>query len=249
MASAVTLAIDAMSGDHGYRVTVEGALLALQQQPSLRLILVGEQTVLHRALAAHKHVDRSRIEIEHAAEVVAMDEPPSKALRNKKDSSMRVAINLVKEGRAGAAVSAGNTGALMATARFVLKMLPGIDRPAIISPLPTITGVTRVLDLGANADCSAEDLFQFATMGSAVVTAVEGIERPRVALLNIGEEEIKGNEVTKQAAALLSDSSLNYVGFIEGDKIFLNPVDVVVCGGFVGNVALKAGEGATCRRA
>ena len=243
MAAPVTLAIDAMGGDHGFRVTVDGALRALGENPGLRLILVGEDTVLRRALAAHRHADTSRIEIQHASEVVAMDELPSKALRGKKDSSMRVAVNLVKEGRAQAAVSAGNTGALMAIARFVLKTLPGIDRPAIISPLPTLGGFTHVLDLGANADCSAQQLYQFAVMGSALVTALHGIERPRVALLNIGEEEIKGNDTIKLAAAMLASSTLHYVGYIEGDGIFLHPADVVVCDGFVGNVALKAGEG------
>ena len=243
MAPAVTLAIDAMSGDHGYRVNVEGAVLALRQEPALYVVLVGDQTLLREALASYPRDDLSRISIEHAAEVVAMDEAPSKALRAKKGSSMRVALNLVKEGRAQAAVSSGNTGALMAMSCVVLKTLPGVERPAIISPLPTVAGVTRVLDLGANTDCTARQLAQFAAMGSALVSAVEQIAHPRVALLNIGEEEIKGNDITKTAAALLTTSSLNYVGFIEGDKVFLKPVDVVVCGGFVGNVALKAGEG------
>jgi glycerol-3-phosphate acyltransferase PlsX len=243
MATPITLAVDAMSGDHGYKVAIEGAILALAECPDLRLILVGEEMLLHRALAAHKHIDHSRVEVQHASEVVTMDELPSRALRNKKDSSIRVAINLVKEGRAQAAVSAGNTGALMATARFVLKMLPGIDRPAMISPLPSLGGVTHVLDLGANADCSAEQLYQFALMGSTLVQELHGVERPRVALLNIGAEEIKGNDTIKRAAAMLASSSMNYVGFIEGDGIFLRPVDVVVCDGFVGNVALKAGEG------
>lgn len=243
MATPITLAVDAMSGDHGYKVAVEAAILALAEKPELRLILVGEEMLLHRSLASHKHFDRDRIEVQHASEVVTMDELPSRALRNKKDSSIRVAINLVKEGRAHAAVSAGNTGALMATARFVLKMLPGIDRPAMISPLPVLGGFTHVLDLGANADCTSEQLYQFAMMGSTLVQELHGIERPRVALLNIGAEEIKGNDTIKRAAAMIAASSLNYVGFIEGDGIFLRPVDVVVCDGFVGNVALKAGEG------
>ncbi|MBX6419625.1 MAG: phosphate acyltransferase PlsX [Nevskia sp.] len=240
MAAPVTLAIDAMSGDHGHEVLVEGSLRALEDHPQLKLILVGDELALRRALRRHRNAP---VEIQPATEVVAMDEPPSKALRNKKDSSMRVAVNLVKQGRAQAAVSAGNTGALMAIARFVLKTLPGIDRPAIISPLPAVGGATHVLDLGANAECTAEQLVQFAVMGSALVTALHGIERPRVALLNIGEEEIKGNETIKQAAAWLAESPLNYAGYIEGDGIFLHPVDVVVCDGFVGNVALKAGEG------
>jgi glycerol-3-phosphate acyltransferase PlsX len=241
MTAPLTLAIDTMSGDHGHRIAVEASLRALEVHPQLSLILVGDDAALRKALGGQRR--DPRIEIRHASEVVAMDESPSKALRGKKDSSMRVAIDLVKTKAARAAVSAGNTGALMATAKFVLKTLPGIDRPAIISPLPAIGGSTHVLDLGANAECSAEQLYQFAVMGAALVTAVRGIERPRVALLNIGEEEIKGNDVIKQAAALIAASPLNYTGFIEGDGIFLHPADVVVCDGFVGNVALKAGEG------
>lgn len=243
MAAPVVLSIDAMSGDYGPSVTVDAALLSLKEIPELQLILVGDEPTLKQALAAHKHVPASRITLQHASEVVEMDEQPSKALRGKKDSSMRVAINLVKDGRAQAAVSAGNTGALMATARFVLKTLPGIDRPAIVSAIPSINGHVHMLDLGANAECSAEQLLQFAVMGSVLVSAVYGIEKPKVALLNIGEEEIKGNEVIKAAAALLQQSSLNYIGFIEGNGIFLNDVDVVVCDGFVGNIALKTGEG------
>ncbi|MFA7388240.1 MAG: phosphate acyltransferase PlsX, partial [Thiohalobacteraceae bacterium] len=180
---------------------------------------------------------------QHAAEVVGMDESPSRALRFKKDSSMRVAIDLVKDGRAQACVSAGNTGALMATARYVLKTLPGIDRPAISSEIPSIQGYTQVLDLGANVDCSAEHLFQFAVMGSVLANAVHGLDAPRVGLLNIGEEEIKGNEQVREAAALLTGSSLNYIGFVEGNDVYTGGVDVVVCDGFVGNVALKTSEG------
>ncbi len=232
-----------MSGDHGHTVTVDAALLALGEIPELKLILVGDEATLAAALAAHKHVDMSRLTIRHSSEIVEMHESPSKALRNKKDSSMRVAINLVKEGEAQAAVSAGNTGALMATARFVLKMLPGIERPAIVSAIPSINGHVHMLDLGANAECDAQQLLQFAVMGSAIVNAVHGIERPTVALLNIGEEEIKGNEVIKEAAGMLATSGLNYIGFVEGDGIFLKDVDVVVCDGFVGNIALKTGEG------
>ncbi|WP_439641105.1 phosphate acyltransferase PlsX [Nevskia sp.] len=243
MTAPVLLALDAMSGDHGHRIVVDAALRALDEHPQLSLILVGDEAVLARELAAHRRSQESRIRLQHATQVVAMDELPSKALRGKKDSSMRVAVDLVKSGQAQAAVSAGNTGALMAIAKFVLKTLPGIDRPAIISPMPTVSGATHVLDLGANASCSAEQLFQFAVMGSALVTALHGVERPKVALLNIGEEEIKGNEIIKQAAVLIAGSKLHYTGFIEGDGIFLHPVDVVVCDGFVGNVALKAGEG------
>jgi len=241
--SPVTLSVDAMSGDHGHAVAVKAARLALHDHPELRLILVGDEAALKQSLAANHLAGDSRIVLQHASEVVEMDEPPSRALRNKKDSSMRVAINLVKDGRAQACVSAGNTGALMATAHFVLKMLPGIDRPAIITAIPSVAGHTYMLDLGANAECSAEQLCQFAVMGSALVTAVNGIERPRVGLLNIGEEEIKGSETIRQAAGMISASGLNYVGFIEGDHVFLDPVDVVVCDGFAGNVALKTGEG------
>ena len=243
MAAPVTLSIDAMGGDHGHSVTVAAALQALHEHHSLQLILVGDEPTLRKALKPFQRTVDRRLTIQHASEVVGMDEQPSKALRGKKDSSMRVAINLVKEGRAQAMVSAGNTGALMATAKFVLKTLPGIDRPAIISAIPSINGHVHMLDLGANAECTAEQLVQFAVMGSALVTAVHGIERPRVALLNIGEEEIKGNDVIKQAAALLQVSALEYVGYVEGDGIFLKDIDVVVCDGFVGNVALKTGEG------
>ena len=243
MAATVTLSLDAMSGDHGHDAAVDGALLALRQHRDLALILTGDEVTLTRALAARKQKISSRLTIQHASEVVAMDELPSKVLRSKKDSSLRVAINLVKDGRAQAAVSAGNTGALMATAKFVLKTLPGIDRPAIISAIPSVNGHVHMLDLGANAECTAEMLFQFAVMGTALVTAVYGIERPKVALLNIGAEEIKGNEVIKQTAVLLKASPLNYIGFIEGDGVFLDDVDVVVCDGFTGNVALKTGEG------
>jgi len=239
----VTLSVDAMSGDHGHGVAVKAAAMVLRDRPNLKLILVGDEPQLKQALAAQHLAGDGRVEVQHASEVVGMHELPSKVLRTKKDSSMRVAIDLVKEGRAQAAISAGNTGALMATARFVLKMLPGIDRPAIITAIPSVDGHTYMLDLGANAECSGEQLFQFAVMGSALVTAVNGIERPRVALLNIGEEEIKGSDAIKQAAAMIQAAGLNYVGFVEGDDIFLDPVDLVVCDGFAGNVALKTGEG------
>jgi len=231
-----------MSGDHGFGVAVEASVRVLAEYPELHMILVGDEPALRKALRSHHHADDPRLQIQPASEVVAMDEPLSKALR-RKDSSMRVAVNLVKEKRVQAAVSAGNTGALMAIARGVLKTLPGIDRPALCTPLPAVGGVTHVLDLGANADCSAEQLLQFAVMGSALVGALTGVERPRVALLNIGEEAIKGSDTIKAASALISASPLNYTGYIEGDGIFLHPVDVVVCDGFVGNIALKAGEG------
>jgi len=233
-----------MGGDHGPSVVVPAALKRLDREPELRIILVGDREVLERELKSRGRVGDDRLRVHHASQKVEMDEPPAQALRNKKDSSMRVAINLVKQGEAGACVSAGNTGALMATARYVLKTLPGVDRPAIITALPTITGHTHVLDLGANVDCSAEHLFQFAVMGSVLVAAVDGNARPRVGLLNIGEEAIKGNEQVKEAAALLSRSdAVNYIGYVEGDDIYKGGADVVVCDGFVGNVALKTSEG------
>jgi glycerol-3-phosphate acyltransferase PlsX len=240
-----TIAIDAMGGDFGPPVTVPAALAVLGQYPHLHLILVGAEAVLQQALQSQSY-DRKRLNVLHASQQVAMDEPPSHALRGKKDSSMRVAINQVKDGAAQACVSAGNTGALMATARFVLKTLPGIDRPAIISTFPTINPNKnlRMLDLGANVDSSPENLLQFAVMGSVLASALENIANPKVYLLNIGEEEIKGNEQVKQAAALLSiNKSINYMGFIEGDALQSGEADVVVCDGFVGNVTLKTTEG------
>jgi len=232
-----------MGGDHGVSVVVPAALTALKQNPSLKLILVGDQAAITSVLREHGADVNGRLSIHHASQVVGMDEAPSSALRSKKDSSMRVAIDLVKEGRADACVSAGNTGALMATARFVLKTLPGIDRPAIISALPTMRGQCHMLDLGANIDSSPEHLFQFAVMGSVLTSAVCNIEKPTVGLLNIGEEEIKGGEIIKQAAKMLQASELNYYGFVEGDDIYKGTVDVVVADGFVGNVALKTSEG------
>jgi len=239
----LTIALDAMGGDHGPAVTVPAALNALKKHSKLKLTLVGDQAQLMVALQQQGGAVGERLIIQHASEQVSMDESPSLALRNKKDSSMRIAINLVKEGAASACVSAGNTGALMATSRFVLKTLPGVDRPAIISTLPTMKGHTHMLDLGANVDSSAEHLFQFAVMGSVLTSAVDNIERPTIGLLNIGSEEIKGNERVKEAAQLLSSGDINYVGFVEGDDIFKGTVDVVVCDGFVGNVALKTCEG------
>jgi len=238
-----TIALDAMGGDHGASIVVPAALKALKQNAALKLILVGDESTISDVLLAHKSAVSDRLSIQHASQIVEMDELPSQALRGKKDSSMRVAINLVKEGRAQACVSAGNTGALMATARFVLKTLPGIDRPAICTTLPTVKGHVYVLDLGANVDSSAEHLFEFAVMGSELASAVDEKAAPTVGLLNIGEEEIKGNERVKEAARLLASSSLNYIGSVEGDGIFLGAADVVVCDGFVGNVMLKTTEG------
>ena len=240
---AVTIALDAMGGDHGPAVTVPAALAALRSQSDLNLVLVGQRAILEKELVRHAGVEGSRLRIEEASQVVGMDEPPAQALRGKKDSSMRVAINLVKSGDAQAVVSAGNTGALMATARFVLKTLPGIDRPAIITAFPTVHGHVHILDLGANVDSTPDQLFQFGIMGSLLVGAVERKEKPLVALLNVGVEDIKGNEVVKQADDLFRASDLNYHGYVEGDEIFLGKVDVIVCDGFVGNVALKSSEG------
>lgn len=238
-----TIALDGMGGDNGPDVVVPAALRVLKAVgDAVHLILVGQEDVLLAHLAKLKAKGNPQITIRHASQLVNMDESPAQALRVKKDSSMRVAINLVKQGEADACVSAGNTGALMATSRFVLKTLPGIDRPAICTTMPTVRGQTRVLDLGANVDSKSEHLLQFAVMGS-VLAEVNGIQQPRVGLLNIGEEDIKGNEQVKDAARLLMSSDLNYIGFIEGDGIYLDDVDVVVCDGFVGNVALKSSEG------
>lgn len=235
------IAIDCMGGDHGPSVTVPAAIRFLAEHPAAHLILVGREDVLRPLLGAH--LSDPRFRLVHASEVVGMDESPALALRNKKDSSMRVAINLVKSGEADACVSAGNTGALMAISRFVLKMLPGIERPAICAPLPTVNGHTHMLDLGANVDCGPEHLLQFGIMGAMLVAAMEHKERPTVGILNIGEEEIKGNEVVKAAAELLRSSGLNFIGNVEGDGIYRGDADVIVCDGFVGNVALKTSEG------
>jgi len=239
----ITVAIDAMGGDHGAHVTVPAALAILRRDSDVNIVLVGLVEVIEAELRVHRAAVSSRLRIHPASEVVTMDDQPALALRSKKDSSMRVAVNLVKSGEANACVSAGNTGALMAISRFVLKMLPGIERPAIASVLPTLNGHTHVLDLGANVDCSAEHLLQFGIMGAMLVAAVEHKERPSVGLLNIGEEDIKGNEVVKRAAELLRASGLNFYGNVEGNDIYKGTTDVVVCDGFVGNVALKASEG------
>lgn len=235
------IAIDCMGGDHGPSVTVPAALSFLKDNPRAALTLVGREESIRPLLGGIG--ENERLRVVHASEVVAMDESPALALRNKKDSSMRVAINLVKSGDADACVSAGNTGALMAISRFVLKMLPGIDRPAICTRLPTVRGHTHMLDLGANVDCAPEHLLQFGIMGAMLVSATEHKDNPSVGLLNIGEEEIKGNEVVKAAADLLRVSGLNFVGNVEGDGIYKGHAEVVVCDGFVGNVALKTSEG------
>jgi glycerol-3-phosphate acyltransferase PlsX len=239
----ITVAIDCMGGDHGPHVTVPAVVDYLHRDPAADIILVGLPDIIESELRTIKLVPSSRLRIQAASEVVGMDDSPAFALRSKKNSSMRIALELVKSGEAQACVSAGNTGALIATSRFVLKTLPGVDRPALAVVLPTIRGHTYVLDLGANVDCSAEHLLQFAVMGATLVSIVENKERPSVGLLNIGEEEIKGNEVVKQAAELLRESGLNFYGNIEGNDIYKGTTDVVVCDGFVGNVALKTSEG------
>jgi glycerol-3-phosphate acyltransferase PlsX len=239
----VTIAIDAMGGDHGTHVTVPAAVEYLRKHPGDTIVLVGLADAIEAELRALNAATGPHLRVHAASEVVGMDESPQLALRNKKDSSMRVALNLLKNGEAAACVSAGNTGALMATARYVLKMLPGIDRPAIASFLPTVKGQVCMLDLGANVDCNAEHLLQFALMGSALVSAVEHKGNPSVGLLNIGSEDIKGNEVVKQASDLLQNSDLNFYGNVEGTDIFKGVTDVVVCDGFVGNVSLKTTEG------
>jgi len=232
-----------MGGDFGPSEIVPAALLALKKYNELNLILVGKEDIVLEELKKHNASQHQRIKLVHAPEVVEMHEPPSQVLRNKKESSMRIAIEHVRDGHAAACVSAGNTGALMATSRFVLKMLPGMDRPAICTILPGTNGHTHVLDLGANVDSSSEQLFQFAIMGAQLTSAVENIENPTIALLNIGEEDIKGNDRVKQAATLLAESHLNYIGFVEGTDLYTGDVDVIVCDGFVGNIALKASEG------
>lgn len=240
----ITVAIDCMGGDHGPHVTVPAALALQREHADVAVILVGRREALEAELARCGALAGPRMRVHHAGEVVTMDEPPAQALRYKKDSSMRVAVNLVKSGAAHACVSAGNTGALMATSRYVLKTLPGIDRPAIATVLPNMRGGgTYVLDLGANVDCTPEQLMQFGVMGAMLVAALEHRERPTVGLLNIGVEDIKGNETVKLAGELLRDSGLNFHGNVEGDDIFKGTTDVVVCDGFVGNSVLKASEG------
>lgn len=236
----IHIALDAMGGDFGPSVTVPAALAALQRHPELSLTLVGDEAVLGGLLASSPS---SRCHLVHAPQKVEMTDRPSMALRTKRESSMRLALDLLRDGKVDACVSAGNTGALMAIARYVLKTLPGIERPAICATLPSVNGATHVLDLGANVDSSSEELFRFAVMGSVLASSIDNRPNPRIALLNIGEEEIKGNDRVKQTAVLLEQSTLNYCGFAEGNDIYSGKFDVIVCDGFVGNVALKASEG------
>lgn len=243
----IIIAVDVMGGDHGLAVTLPACVSFVQSHPEVRLLLVGNASAIHQALAQQSSGVLERLDVVHASEVVAMDEAVESALRRKKDSSMRVAINQVKAGNAHAVVSAGNTGALMAIARFVLKTLDGIDRPAIASIMPNMDeSGTVVLDLGANVDCTAEHLQQFALMGSSLVAATMShahAANPRVGLLNIGHEDIKGNEVAKAAFELLQRTPIHFVGNVEGNQIFTGGADVIVCDGFVGNILLKTSEG------
>lgn len=244
MTRSICIAVDAMSGDYGAQVLVPGVLDQLKINQDLRVILVGRESVLRPYLENIPAELASRVSFQEASQLVNMDEDPRNALRKKKDSSMRVAINLVRDGLADACVSAGNTGALMATARFVLRTLAGIDRPAIIATIPAIGGNTHMLDVGANSHCTAGQLFQFGVMGSVVAGDIHELDSPRVGLLNIGVEAIKGTEIIREAGRMLSGSTLNYVGFVEANDIFTGKVDVVVSDGFSGNVALKTLEGA-----
>jgi len=243
MPDSAVIALDAMGGDFGPEVVIPAAAEILSRRNLLRIILVGDEERLRSCAQKHEIKLDDRLTIQHASEVVEMHDEPALAMRKKKDSSMRVAINLIHDGKADAVVSAGNTGALMATARFVLKTLPGIDRPAICTTIPSRNGHTHMLDLGANVDCTAEHLFQFAVMGSVMTEAIDNIERPRVGLLNIGSEAMKGNAQVKAADEYLAKAPLNYIGFVEGDDIYSEKVDVVVCDGFVGNISLKTAEG------
>ena len=237
------IAIDAMGGDFGPRLVVSACVKSLVEHPEMHLVLVGDSVIIETVLAQYPQVDYSRLSIHHASESISTTDLPAHALRHKPDSSMRIALQLVRDKQVQACVSAGNTGALMALAKHVLKPLAHIERPAIMTALPTLTGETHLLDLGANVDVSAQQLVQFAVMGSAAVH-IQGVRRPRVALLNVGSEAIKGNQQVKQAAALLEEiKHLNYIGYIEGDGVFRGDADVVVCDGFVGNVLLKSSEG------
>jgi glycerol-3-phosphate acyltransferase PlsX len=239
-----TIAIDAMGGDHAPRAEVEGAILAAREF-GVRILLVGIEAAIRQELSRHRDRDRGLpIEVVGAAEVITMSDSPSQAFRRKKESSMHVAARLVRDGKAEAMVSAGNTGAAMTVARFVLGTLPSVDRPALAAAFPNMKDkVSVILDVGANVDSKPEQIRQFAVMGEIYFRAIWGVKRPRVALLSIGEEEMKGNELTREASNLLKQSSLNFVGNVEGRDVFRGNVDVIVCDGFIGNVALKISEG------
>ena len=237
------ISVDAMGGDFGPSVTVPASLKILKKYKNISIVLVGNSELISKILRKKKSLNHPRVSIHNTTQVVGMDELPQSALKNKKDSSMRVSINLVKEGVVDACVSAGNTGALMATARFVLKMLPGIDRPAISSELPNVNSTTCMLDLGANADCTPEQLLQFGIMGSILTNVLHKKNNPSVGLLSNGSESMKGSEVVKRSAELFRESHLNFYGNVEGDDIFKGTTDVVVCDGFTGNISLKTTEG------
>ncbi|WP_435276664.1 phosphate acyltransferase PlsX [Psychrobium sp. nBUS_13] len=242
--SNLTLALDAMGGDFGPQVTVPASLQALERFPFLSISIFGDENAIKQYIPAQfPHLNR--LHIEHCSQIVTMNDRPLTAIRNRRESSMRKAIDMVQQGKAGACVSAGNTGVLMAMAKLVLKTLPGIDRPALISTLPTLQNKpVYMLDLGANVSCDSDTLLQFAVMGSVVAQKVNDIHKPRISLLNVGEEAIKGNDVVKQTAELLKETcQLNYVGYIEGHQIFEGNTDVIVCDGFVGNISLKTTEG------
>lgn len=240
---AIVLAVDTMGGDHGVNITVPACLRFLNEAVDVNLVLVGDRDSIYRQIGSQLSNYSDRIEVIHTTQIVGMDELPQSAMRNKRDSSMRVAINLVKEGKANAVISAGNTGALMATARYVLRTMDGIDRPAIAKLMPTVKGEVCVLDLGANIECSPDHLFQFGVMGAQLMRAVTGKNSPTIGILNIGSEDIKGNETVKKAAEILKSSNLNFYGNVEGDDVFKGVVDVVVTDGFTGNVSLKTAEG------
>ncbi|NND65204.1 MAG: phosphate acyltransferase PlsX [Gammaproteobacteria bacterium] len=239
----VTLAVDAMGGDQGVGVIIDAVAKEMHATPILNILLFGQEDILTPLAAKSLKSFGDRVQIRHAPDVVTMNEHPRQALRQKKNSSMRLGINAVRDGEADGCISGGNTGALMATAHFVLRPIAGIERSAIMAPIPSESGSTWMLDLGANAACTAEHLHQFAIMGSVFAEQVGRIEKPRVGLLNIGEEAIKGTDTIQQANQLMQDSRLNYVGFVEANDIYSAKVDVVVTDGFTGNVALKAMEG------
>src|SRR5579872_1100910 len=239
----LVIAIDVMSGDHGPHECVAGALRALQADEGLQAVLVGRPSDIEPHLTGLAERLRPRVSIAAASQVVAMDEAPRSAVRRGRDSSMRIAVNLVKEGRAAACVSAGNTGALTAISHFVLKTVANVERAAIVSAIPSAHGHTQMLDLGANTRATPHQLCQFAAMGTVVARDLHGVENPRVGLLNIGEEDMKGHELVREAHEMLARGNLAYVGFVEGDGIFSGVVDVVVTDGFTGNVALKTMEG------
>lgn len=240
---AIVLAVDAMGGDHGVHITVPATLRFLDETADVNIVLVGDRDSIYKQLGDKLSSYSDRIEVVHATQVVGMDEAPQSAMRTKRDSSMRLAINLIKETKANAVVSAGNTGALMAISRYVLRTMDGIDRPAIAKLMPTVKGEVCVLDLGANVECAPEHLLQFGVMGSQLMRGVTGKPMPSVGVLNIGSEDIKGNETVKKAAELLKQTNLNFYGNVEGDDIFKGVVDVVVTDGFTGNVSLKTTEG------